>query len=149
MAELSAPFPPGTYPVVVIGSGPGAIQASYSLRHLGVHHAVISADPSAGSAPVQTQVWPRAARTRRTNFACEPSPDAADVKGRAMGASQNLPIGADIRRRDIQDHRTDGCDPGLRPPLVAFSDDEPDAIQMPPRRLAGGVTPLRRTYTTS
>jgi thioredoxin reductase len=48
MAELSSPFPPGTYPVVVIGSGPGAIQASYSLRHLGVHHAVISADPSPG-----------------------------------------------------------------------------------------------------
>lgn len=48
MAELSAPFPPGTYPVVVIGSGPGAIQVSYSLRHLGVDHAVISADPSPG-----------------------------------------------------------------------------------------------------
>jgi len=48
MAELSAPFPPGTYPVVVIGSGPGAIQVSYSLRHLGVEHAVISADPSPG-----------------------------------------------------------------------------------------------------
>ena len=45
MAELTAPFPPGSYPVVVIGSGPGAIQVSYSLRHLGVEHAVISADP--------------------------------------------------------------------------------------------------------
>jgi thioredoxin reductase len=48
MAELSAPFPPGTYPVVVIGSGPGAIQVSYSLRRLGVDHAVVSADPSPG-----------------------------------------------------------------------------------------------------
>jgi len=48
MAELNAPFPPGTYPVVVVGSGPGAIQVSYSLRHLGVKHAVISADPSPG-----------------------------------------------------------------------------------------------------
>jgi thioredoxin reductase len=48
MAELSAPFPPGVYPVVVIGSGPGAIQVSYSLRHLGVEHAVISADRSPG-----------------------------------------------------------------------------------------------------
>jgi thioredoxin reductase len=48
MAELSSPFPPGTYPVIVIGSGPGAIQASYSLRHLGIHHAVISADASPG-----------------------------------------------------------------------------------------------------
>jgi thioredoxin reductase len=48
MAELSGPFPPGDYPVLVIGSGPGAIQVSYSLRHLGVPHAVISADPSPG-----------------------------------------------------------------------------------------------------
>jgi thioredoxin reductase len=48
MAELSAPFPPGEYPVVVVGSGPGALQVSYSLSRLGVDHAVISADPSAG-----------------------------------------------------------------------------------------------------
>ncbi|HEV7604207.1 MAG TPA: NAD(P)-binding domain-containing protein [Candidatus Limnocylindrales bacterium] len=48
MAELSAPFPPGDYPVVVVGSGPGALQVSYSLRQHGVRHAVISADPSAG-----------------------------------------------------------------------------------------------------
>jgi thioredoxin reductase len=48
MAELSAPFPPGEYPVVVVGSGPGALQVSASLRHLGVDHAVISADPSPG-----------------------------------------------------------------------------------------------------
>lgn len=48
MAELTAPFPPGDYPVVVIGSGPGAIQVAYSLRHMGVAPAVISADPSPG-----------------------------------------------------------------------------------------------------
>jgi thioredoxin reductase len=48
MAELSGPFPPGGYPVVVVGSGPGALQVSYSLRRLGVDHAVISADPSPG-----------------------------------------------------------------------------------------------------
>jgi thioredoxin reductase len=48
MAELTAPFPPGSYPVVVIGSGPGAIQLSYSLRCLGVGHAVITADPAPG-----------------------------------------------------------------------------------------------------
>jgi len=44
----SRPFPPGDYPVVVVGSGPGALQLSYSLRALGVDHAVISEDPSAG-----------------------------------------------------------------------------------------------------
>ncbi len=48
MAELSAPFPPGEYPVVVVGSGPGALQVSYSLRRNGVDHAVISADPTPG-----------------------------------------------------------------------------------------------------
>jgi thioredoxin reductase len=48
MAELSAPFPPGDYPVVVVGSGPGALQVSHSLRRLGVEHATVSADPSPG-----------------------------------------------------------------------------------------------------
>jgi thioredoxin reductase len=42
------PFPPGDYPLVVIGSGPGALQLSYSLKRLGVEHAVLSRDPSAG-----------------------------------------------------------------------------------------------------
>jgi thioredoxin reductase len=42
------PFPPGEYPVVVVGSGPGALQLSYSLRKNGVAHAVLSADPSPG-----------------------------------------------------------------------------------------------------
>jgi thioredoxin reductase len=54
MAELTGgsppndPFPPGDYPVVVIGSGPGALQVSSSLRAFGVDHAVISGDPSPG-----------------------------------------------------------------------------------------------------
>lgn len=55
MAELTAPFPPGSYPVVVIGSGPGAIQVSYSMRRLGVDHAVITADPSPGG---MFRSWP-------------------------------------------------------------------------------------------
>ena len=42
------PFPPGEYPLVVVGSGPGGLQLSYSLRRLGVDHAVISADPAPG-----------------------------------------------------------------------------------------------------
>ena len=48
MAELTRPFPPGDYPCVVVGSGPGALQVSYSLRRSGVEHAVISSDPSPG-----------------------------------------------------------------------------------------------------
>jgi thioredoxin reductase len=42
------PFPPGEYPVVVVGSGPGALQFSYALGRLGIDHAVVSADPSPG-----------------------------------------------------------------------------------------------------
>ncbi|HEX8939689.1 MAG TPA: NAD(P)-binding domain-containing protein [Candidatus Limnocylindrales bacterium] len=42
------PFPPGEYPLVVVGSGPGAIQVSYALGRLGVRHAVLSADPAPG-----------------------------------------------------------------------------------------------------
>ena len=48
MAELTRPFPPGDYPVVVIGSGPGGLQTSYALRSLRVDHALISADPAPG-----------------------------------------------------------------------------------------------------
>ena len=42
------PFPPGDYPVVVVGSGPAGIQASYFLGRSGIRHAVISADPVPG-----------------------------------------------------------------------------------------------------
>lgn len=42
------PFPPGHYPVVIIGSGPGGLQTSYFLRRLGVEHAVLSADIGPG-----------------------------------------------------------------------------------------------------
>ena len=59
MAELSGtpasrtapddrPFPPGDYPLVVVGSGPGALQLSYALTRLEVPHAVMSADPAPG-----------------------------------------------------------------------------------------------------
>jgi len=52
VAELAPdgerPFPPGDYQVVIVGSGPGALQVSASLRRLGVQHAVISADDRPG-----------------------------------------------------------------------------------------------------
>ncbi|HET9681530.1 MAG TPA: NAD(P)-binding domain-containing protein [Candidatus Limnocylindrales bacterium] len=42
------PFPPGEYPIVVVGSGPGALQVSYFLSRRGIPHAVLSADPAPG-----------------------------------------------------------------------------------------------------
>jgi len=49
MAQLSArPFPPGRYPIVVVGSGPGGLQLSYYLQRLGLEHATISTDPGPG-----------------------------------------------------------------------------------------------------
>lgn len=49
MAKLERkPFPPGSYPVVVVGSGPGGLQISYCLRSLGIDHAVVSQDEAAG-----------------------------------------------------------------------------------------------------
>ncbi len=42
--ESERPFPPGDYPVVVVGSGPGGLQVSYFLSRLGIRHAVLSAD---------------------------------------------------------------------------------------------------------
>ena len=42
------PFPPGDYPVVVVGSGPGGLQVGYSLSRLGIEHALISADDGPG-----------------------------------------------------------------------------------------------------
>ncbi|MEA2684086.1 MAG: hypothetical protein QOK05_2414 [Chloroflexota bacterium] len=56
MEELTErPFPPGRYPVVIIGSGPGGLQLSYSLDRLGVGRATLSADPGPGG---MFRKWP-------------------------------------------------------------------------------------------
>ena len=54
-AEPPGPFPPGEYPVVVVGSGPGGLQTSYSLSRAGIEHAVISQDDAPGG---MFRKWP-------------------------------------------------------------------------------------------
>jgi thioredoxin reductase len=48
VAQLERPFPPGKYPLIVVGSGPAGLQTSYSLGRLGIEHAVLSADEQPG-----------------------------------------------------------------------------------------------------
>ena len=45
MAQLDdRPFPPGRYPLIVLGSGPGGLQLSHALSRLGADHALLSED---------------------------------------------------------------------------------------------------------
>ena len=53
--DAARPHPPGEYPIVVVGSGPGALQTSYFLGRLGIEHAVISADAGPGG---MFRKWP-------------------------------------------------------------------------------------------
>ncbi|HEU5212079.1 MAG TPA: NAD(P)-binding domain-containing protein [Gaiellaceae bacterium] len=53
------PFPPGDYGVVVVGSGPGALQTAYCLDRLGIDHAVISADDAPGGMFARMPIFER------------------------------------------------------------------------------------------
>jgi thioredoxin reductase len=55
LAFVEKPSPPGEYPAVVVGSGPGGLQTSYGLSRLGVDHAVLSQDDSPGG---MFRKWP-------------------------------------------------------------------------------------------
>ena len=121
MAELSRPFPPGEYPVVVVGSGPGALQVSYSLRRLGVDHAVISADPSAGG---MFRRWPFFQRLLSWT-----KPHAPVERGtRAYERYDwNSLLGEEPETRAIQPGLMDGSSyfpsrPEMEANLVAFAD---------------------------
>jgi thioredoxin reductase len=141
MAELSAPFPPGEYPVVVVGSGPGALQISYSLSRVGVEHAVISADPSPGG---MFRRWPFFQRLLSWT---KPHAPAARGTRAYERYDWNSLLGADPSCRAIQPGLMDGTSyfpsrPEMEANLVAFADKGRVAVRQDcrwtgTRRVAG------------
>ena len=128
MAELSAPFPPGDYPVLVVGSGPGALQVSYSLSRLGVDHAVISADPSAGG---MFRRWPFFQRLLSWTKPHAPAERGSRAYERY---DWNSLLGADPICTAIQPGLMDGTSyfpsrPEMEANLVAFAERGPVAIR--------------------
>jgi thioredoxin reductase len=67
------PFPPGDYPVVIVGSGPGGLQTSYCLSRLGVDHAVLSSDDGPGGMFRRFPVFQRLLSATK--------PDAPEARG--------------------------------------------------------------------
>jgi len=121
MAELSKPFPPGEYPVVLVGSGPGALQVSYSLSRLGVDHAVISADPSAGG---MFRRWPFFQRLLSWT---KPHAPAKRGSREYERYDWNSLLGADSSCTAIQPELMDGTSyfpsrPEMEANLVAFAE---------------------------
>jgi len=126
MAELSAaadrdrPFPPGDYPVLVIGSGPGGLQTSYSLRKLGVAHAVISADSSPGG---MFRRWPFFQRLLSWTKPHAPVPRSVRAYERY---DWNSLLGDEPETRALQAERMDGTSyfpsrPEMEENLTAFA----------------------------
>ncbi len=127
MAELNPPpdgdrpFPPGTYPVLIVGSGPGALQTSYSLRRLGVEHAVISADPAPGG---MFRRWPFFQRLLSWTKPHAPVPR----DGRAYERFDwNSLLGVEPETRALQPDRMDGTSyfpsrPEMEANLTAFAE---------------------------
>ena len=66
------PFPPGDYPVVVVGSGPGGLQTSYSLSRLGVEHAVLSRDETPGGMFCWAPICQRLLSWSKPDAPCRP-----------------------------------------------------------------------------
>jgi thioredoxin reductase len=128
MAELIRPFPPGEYPVVVVGSGAGALQVSYSLRRLGLDHAVISADPSAGG---MFRRWPHFQRLLSWTKPHAPVEQGTRAYERY---DWNSLLGEDPETRAIQPGLMDGSSyfpsrPEMEANLVAFAERARVAIR--------------------
>ena len=134
MAELSPPadrdrpFPPGDYPALVIGSGPGGLQVSYSLRRLGIQHAVISADPSPGG---MFRRWPFFQRLLSWTKPHAPVPRGTRAYERY---DWNSLLGEEPETRALQADRMDGTSyfpsrPEMEANLAAFAERASIAVR--------------------
>jgi thioredoxin reductase len=122
MAELTdRPFPPGDWPVVVVGSGPGGLQVSYALRRLGVRHAVVSADEAPGG---MFRRWPFFQRLLSWTKPYAPFPIGSRAYERF---DWNSLIPEDDEHRAIQPSLMDGSSyfpsrPEMEASLAAFAE---------------------------
>jgi thioredoxin reductase len=113
-ALTQRPFPPASYPVVVVGSGPAGLQVSYCLTRLGIDHAVISSDEGPGGMfrrfPVFQRLitWtkPQAPVTRDSRFyewfdwnsLLAEEPQHRSLVGEAMAGDTYFPTRAEMER---------------------------------------------------
>ncbi len=127
MAELTGsaaddrPYPPGDYPVLVIGSGPGGLQASYSLGRQGIRHATISADPGPGG---MFRRWPFFQRLLSWTKPHAPAPRGSRAYERY---DWNSLLGDDAATRALQPEFMDGSSyfpsrPEMEANLAAFAE---------------------------
>ena len=134
MAELTGsaaddrPYPPGDYPVVVIGSGPGGLQASYSLGRQGIRHATISADPGPGG---MFRRWPFFQRLLSWTKPHAPAPRGSRAYERY---DWNSLLGDDAATRALQPEFMDGSSyfpsrPEMEANLAAFAERAAIAVR--------------------
>lgn len=115
------PFPPGDYGVVIVGTGPGGLQASYALRRLGIDHALLSADEGPGGMFRQFPLFERliswthdAADAERTSRAYEAHDQNSLVADEPQLRALVPAYMADGRRRPAREE--------MQTALVAFAE---------------------------
>jgi thioredoxin reductase len=152
MSDPERPFPPGEYPVIVIGSGPGGIQAAYFLSRLGIRYAVLSADDAPGG---MFRRWPFFQRLLSWTKPYAP----ADRRSRDFERwDWNSLIAAEPELRGLQTEFMDGSSdfpsrPEMEANLAAFAERAGIAIRYGCRwestRREAGPTGDRFTLVTS
>jgi thioredoxin reductase len=125
---LSRPFPPGAYPAIVVGSGPGGLQVSYELRRLGVDHAVLSADHGPGGMFRRWPFFQRLLSWTRPHAPAEPGTRAYERH------DWNSLIAAEPAARALQPKFMDGSSyfpsrPEMEENLAAFAERAEVAVR--------------------